>query len=244
MAAFLPSCSKESSKSSSTLRTNLVLSKTSVKMGEALQVSVATQGQSFIRWRVSPDHNLLILPAGNNTTILFSSPGTYQVTASYFADSMAGSPYDSSSAPVIVTDSVYYPPTPVYPADTLSLAGDQLTLQPVSLNDSGLVMLVQTQHAYSCSPSFVGYSYGQANSALEMSFDYVSEGNSASCNGAKNPASAYLFFPLLTSGQYPVKLELNHVIYQGSLEVTPTTYTFNWSYTSGVLIAPLQILRK
>ena len=243
IAATLPYCQKESSKSGNTEKPVLILSKTNVKKGEPLTVSTVVNSSSVVKWAVYPAANSLISAGLRSSSVLFSSAGGYTITASYFADSGSTTPYDSASSPVTVTDSIYTPPV-IDHEDTLSLAGDQLIVQPYWVSDSaGLVLMVQTKNVYNCSPIFIGYGFGLENGTLKADFKFISDPVS-DCGGFQNHAVADLFYPTMSDGDYPVSILFNDVDYQGSVNVSGSTYTFTWPYTSGVVISPLMIQKQ
>ena len=226
----------------------LSLSKSSVKRGERLTATVnSVSPGSKIKWTIVPAASSAVLPANDKAAAIFALAGSYRITASYYSltDSLVA--YDSSSAPVTVSDSISNDPvyTPIDDGlDTASLEGDQLTLIPVSASDSGLVMLLKTSRLYNCAPYLTGYAAGGGPGNLKAFELYkwgeVVEG-STDCKGMKNPAIAYVFFDPMANGTYDISAELNNVTYQGILTVTNTYYTFTWNYSSGFMISPLQI---
>src|SRR5580704_16291539 len=108
IAAMAVACQKNSSTANAN-KSQVTLSKQTVKIGEPLIASTnAASPGLFTKWSVSPQSNTWVSsPSGNQSVILFSKSGGYTVTASYFTDSSAPAPYDSSSSPVTVSDSVY-----------------------------------------------------------------------------------------------------------------------------------------
>ncbi len=80
-------------------------------------------------------------------------------------------------------------------------------------------------------------------------YEIISAATGSGCNGSQNPAVAYLFpEQYLTGppaqGTYQISVMVNQVNYQGSFTVTATGITFNWPYTSGVTISPLQVTKS
>ncbi len=246
----LYSCSKDTSKSSTKPGPNaLTLSASVVQKGEPLVVTApAGSSLSSLRWVVSPATFAHITSGNGQAVVLFSRQGTYQVSAIYLDSTGNTGAGDSitASSPVTVTDSVYTPPSAGL--DTVSLAGDQITLTPSSDSVSDLLMLAQTGKAYNCFPSLL-YSIAQGaggTTGIVINIEQVVEGSSAyNCNGATNPASSYLFLtPFVSSlanGTYPFTVRLNNTNYTGSLTISDAAYTFSWNYSSGVVISPLQI---
>ena len=242
-------CKKDNSSSNTTIKPSLILSKTNLKKGEPLSVSASgATTNSFIRWKISPSTNVVISTAGVNSVIQFANAGVYTVQARYYLDSMS-LPYDSSASTINVSDSTYTPPAINSGMDTLNLSGDQLLMQPI-FQDSGLVMLVHTQKTYDCFPTFIGYSYGELIDSMTTNlptlfcnFQYINSATSSSCNGAKNTASTYMFFPL-SIGTHKISFELNGQFYTGSVTVSSNSYSFTWNYTSGIIISPLQVQKQ
>ncbi len=64
------------------------------------------------------------------------------------------------------------------------------------------------------------------------------------CGGATSTAKAYIIAPPPANGVYTFHVILNTAVYSGTLTVTDQNYTFNWPFSSGVTISPLQIASK
>lgn len=248
LITFFAACEKNDNADHSTSgNTVLTLSKTTVKRGEQLLASTnLSDAGSKIKWTVFPSGSSNISSANKEAAVMFALAGTYHITASYYSPSDTSVAYDSSSSPITVTDSFYTPTSNGMNVDTTSLAGDQITLIPVMASDSVVVMLAQTKNLYNCTPYLTAYGAG-GNFSSSLLFDFKSgevvEGT-GDCNGAKNPAIAYIFFNPAANGVYNFSAFLNGVTYQGSVTVTDTDYTFTWNYTSGILISPLQIKKQ
>lgn len=226
-------------------KSDLTLSKSNVKRGEQLIVSTnQSNPNAIVKWTTYPSMNTIVLPANNHAAAIFAMAGSYQITANYFNASDTTVAYDSSSAPVTVNDSIATSAPIPNGLDTVSLAGDQLILSPVSASDSIFIMSVQTVNLYNCTPFLAAYSFDglNGNSLFLYSEGEVVEGSG--CNGAKNHAVSYLFFGPLNIGTYNISAVLNGITYQGSLTVTASYYTFTWNYSSGITISPLQIKRN
>jgi hypothetical protein len=244
----IPGCVKNSGSIQYTgTKTNsdLTLSKSNLKRGEQLMASTNQPNpNAIVKWTTYPSINTVVLPANNQAAAIFALAGSYRITASYYNASDTTIAYDSSSAPVTVNDSINLT-TPVPDGlDSVSLAGDQLILSPVSASDSIFIMSVQTVNLYNCTPFLAAYSFDglNGNSLLLYSEGEVVEGSG--CNGAKNHAVSYLFYSPLNKGTYIISAVLNSITYQGSLTVTDTDYIFTWNYSSGIIISPLQIKRN
>jgi hypothetical protein len=250
LAAFVVACKKDNSASTTTNKSTLTLSKSSVKMGEPLVVATNETGSNlFTKWSVTPAVNTWISSSNNKTVILFSSPGAYIVTASYFTDSVSPIPYDSSSSPVTVTDSVYN--DSVVSCNLLTQVpinnGDQITLTPISYSDTGLVLLAHTQQTYGTYYPSLGNVQltDSADGVYVFGFGTVTQYpcSNSSTNGP-TPATGILSFAGLSNGTHNITIALNSVTYQGTLLVTDTDCTFTWNYSSGIIISPLQIQKR
>jgi hypothetical protein len=247
-AASIPACKKNSSSSTASTST-LTLSKTSVKMGEPLIVQTSQTGSNLVtKWSVSPSVNSWISSTNLISVILFSSPGTYQITANYYTDSSATISYGSSSSPVTVTDSIYIDSMATCDviAEVPINTGDQITLTPISFSDTGLVLLAHTQQTYGVhSPSLGIIELSDSSDGVyDFGFGGVTE---YPCNGSGSPAavpatgSVSFTGTSLTPGTHNLTIGLNGVAYQGSLVVTSTSCSFTWNYSSGIIISPLTI---
>jgi hypothetical protein len=242
----IPACVKNSGSIQTTgSNSDLTLSKSDLKRGEQLVASTNQSNTSaIVKWTTYPSTNTVVSPANNQAAAIFASAGNYRITASYYDASDTLNAYDSSSAPVTVNDSISYTPPIPDGLDSVTLAGDQLILSPISASDSIFIMSAQTVNTYNCTPYLTAYSYDglNGNSLLLYSEGEVVEGSG--CNGAKNHAVSYLFFGPLNTGTYNISAVLNNITYQGSLTVTATDYIFTWNYTSGITISPLQIKKN
>ncbi len=175
---------------------------------------------------------------------LFEQPGWHTVqVASLGVDSTSVT--DSSWINVYVSDTIYQPVGPAQ--DTLSLAGDQVTLTPTLDSAANLIFLAQTKNTYGCLSTLV-YSIttgSDGTGGIAIAFQEVVGNGPSGCHAAENPASEYLFCPSPTSqwapGTYPLSVLLNGVTYTGTLMVSADGYSINWSYTSGVIITNSQL---
>lgn len=244
LAVTVTGCQKTASKSSTAPNSPaLTLSKTSVARGEQLTASIQGLSTSaFIKWSVFPTPGTKLLSGKDQATAFFGNQGRYQLTANIYADSTAQTPYDSSTSPIIVSDSIYAPPPPVQ-SDTSALAGNSIQIEPITASDTGgLILIAQTSILYSCYPR-LNYYYSQQGNTIEIDFQSVSS-VIAACDGVTNTAKAFIIAPPPPNGVYTLNVVLNTAVYSGTLTVTDQNYTFNWPYTSGVTISPLQIASK
>jgi hypothetical protein len=247
LAALVAGCKKNGN--SSLDKSALTLSKTTVKMGEPLVVATNVAGSNLVtKWSVNPSVNTWISSTNNKTVILFSSPGAYVVTASYFSDSAAPGPYDSSSSPVTVVDSIYNDTTVHCNAisQTPISSGDEITLTPISYTDTGLVLLAHTQNMYGNYYPSLGNveSTDSASGAYVFGFGVVTEYPCSNSTTGSTPATGSLSFAGLTNGTHTLTIALNGIPYQGKLVVTDTDCTITWNYSSGVIISPKLIQKQ
>jgi hypothetical protein len=177
---------------------------------------------------------------------VFSNPGTYTVTASYFSDSTASVPYDSSYSPVTVTDSVYNSSDSTAncgTAQSISVnSGDLITLTPLPYtSDTGLVLIAHTQNLYGNQYPYLNYTFtDHMSGGYQVNFIGVTTYPCGYTTDGATPASSILSFNS-ASGTHDIIITVNGTTYTGTLVVTDTSYTFTWNYTSGVIISPLQI---
>jgi hypothetical protein len=146
-----------------------------------------------------------------------------------------------------VADSV--PPPPVQYV-TLPLTGDQITLTPGfftnSVADTNYIYFkAQTTKTYCRSGKLnIAYSIDNQNN-YAISFLNVTE--TTTCKGDSILTAPVNFTQnqpkALANGTYPLSILLNNVTYTGSIVVSTANITFNWKYTSGVLIEPKVINR-
>lgn len=241
-------CNKNTTGTTASSGPSLVLAKNSVKIGEPLLIT--TKGQtagSTIHWSATPNASIWTSASGDSATFLFTSPGVYQVGASYGSGTSA--PYDSTHSSLTVSDSVYMGDSSfVICASIIEkpiATGDQLTLAPIAFSDSaGLVFLATTRTVYDFGPALgVTGNFSGQGGGFEVDFNTVTE---SPCMGydLQGPAMRNLFFTLPPNGTYPLVCKLNGTTYEGSMTVTDSGCSFAWNYTSGVIISPLQIRKQ
>ena len=233
----------------------VTLSKSTVKIGEP--VIATTNSNEVVRWSVkeSPT-NTWISSSKNKSAIIFSIPGTYAVTANYFLDSTAASPYVSSSSSVIVTDSIYNHASDAHLKCLAILenplnSDEQITLTPVSYTNNGLVLVAHTLDTYGAFFPILAYTQmSDITTGYGFSFSNIL---TYPCDlphpsGIELPGTASITFGgnnhPLQNGESDVTFNLNGTIYKGTLTVTSTSCTFNWNYTTGVTISPLIIQKQ
>ena len=247
---FGSSCKKNDDNQSKPVVT---LSKSTIKIGEP--VVATTNSNVVVRWSVKESPiNTWISSSQNKSVIIFSTPGTYAVTAHYFLDSTASSSYDSSASSVIVIDSIYNDSSE---AHCLSIAliplnaDEQIMLTPVSYTDTGLVLIAHTRDTYGAFYPMLDYTQtSEITTGYGFSFSNILTYpcNPSNPSGVALPGTAVLSFGganhPLQNGTSDVTFKLNGTHYKGTLTVTSASCTFNWNYTSGVTISPLVIQKQ
>ena len=243
LAAAGTGCKKNGSSSSSG-KPGLTLSKSTVARGEQLTATIQDLPSSaVVKWRVFPTPGTKILSGKDQATAFFGNQGSYQVMATVYADSSAPLPYDSSSSPVVVSDSIYTPPPPIQ-SDTSALAGDAIQIEPITATDTGgLILVAQTTNLYSCNPQ-LNYYFSLTGNTFELDFQCVSSITNGCAGSSMTTAKAFIFAQAPPDGVYDFNVILNTATYRGTLTVTDQKYTFSWPYTSAVTISPLEIATK
>ncbi|OIQ66161.1 hypothetical protein GALL_522730 [mine drainage metagenome] len=192
-----------------------------------------------VKWNVTPSGFDSLITQNNKALVFFKKAGKYQVSAT--AKGL------TASTDITVSDSIYHPVTSY---NYLLLAGDQITLVPhfysAPMADSSYLSFVaQTQKSY-CSSSQLTVADSLINNKYGINFLYVRQ--PTQCTLGQSPLATVIYFTqnqpgLLANGTFPLSVTLNGTTYTGSIVATTTTITFNWNYTSGVLIVPKQISR-
>jgi hypothetical protein len=179
--------------------------------------------------------------------MVFSNSGSYRITANYFPDSSSNTAVDSSSSPVIVSDSLYNDTTVqcnVLVQVPIS-SGDQLTLMPVGYNDTGLAFLARTQFTYGNQYPILDFAMGPDTTAgFEFVFGPITERPCGNSTNLPTPAIAVMSLSGMSNGTSPFKVDFGGNLFRGSLTVTDSSCSFTWSYTSGVVISPLTISKQ
>ncbi len=221
-----------------------------VKEGESFTIStVLPDSNTTVRWTIRPSDSTALVVHGNQVKVLINLAGSYVITANFYSTFNTTIPYDSNIYSIVVKDSAkdsvtLSPPPSDY--DTLSLAGVELTLSPISTAGGLLTLLVQTTNVYGCTSyiSEYGILIGASSPTSSINFNFnsgiVAE-STTDCNGPSKPAFNNPQLMPLDIGVHPFLVSLNQAKYQGTLNVTDSDYTFTWPYSSGVTISPLQI---
>ena len=192
-----------------------------------------------VHWSVTPAGFDSLITQNNKALIFFKKAGKYQVSATDKGT--------TASALITVRDSVYHP---VITYNYLPLTGDQITLVPHFNNDRGadtsyLSFVAQTKNSY-CGASRLSVADSLISNKYGINFLYVIQ--PTQCTIGQSPIAAVINFTQnqagpLPNGTFPLSVTLAGTTYTGTIVATSTTITFNWNYTSGVLIAPKQISR-
>ena len=193
-----------------------------------------------VHWSVTPAGYDSIITKNNVAEVFFKKAGVYQVEA-------VDAPMAPAKASITVIDSVY---KPVVTYNYLQLTGDQITLVPHFYNNpaadsSYLSFVAQTKNSY-CGTSKLVVADSLINNKYGINFLYVSQPNP--CIIGQSPIAAVISFtqnPAVSvpNGTFPLSVTLNGTTYTGTIVATSSTISFNWNYTSGVLISPKQINR-
>jgi hypothetical protein len=170
------------------------------------------------------------------------------INAGFYTPSDTVKAFDSSHSTIVVNDSIYAPGVGY---DTIPLAGGELTIVPISAA-GGLQFLVKTTKNYNCTSNILAASFWQyipiPESTLNFYFDSARVAVSkADCGGTQNPATVNFSVLPLTIGNHPINAVLTQTpqqYFEGTLDVTDTSYIFTWPYTSGIIISPLQIKKN
>ncbi|MFI5139121.1 MAG: hypothetical protein ACHQIM_14960 [Sphingobacteriales bacterium] len=212
--------------------------KVDIKQPDTLLL-VGAKTTDSIRWSVSPSGFDSLITQKNRALIFFKKAGVYQVKTT---DNGV-----AATASITVSDSLYHP---VISYNYLPLTGDQITLVPHFYNNAladstYLSFVAQTKNSY-CGNSVLSVADSLKNNSFGINFIRVIQ--PSPCVIGQSPIAAVINFTqnqpgLLQNGTFPLSVTLNGTTYTGSIIATATTITFNWNYTSGVLIAPKQINR-
>ena len=143
------------------------------------------------------------------------------------------------------------PVTPPLQYISVPLSGDQITLVPhyyksPTADSSYIYFTAQPKNSYCYNSTLEFSSNLDVNGNYTISFLDVKE--PATCIGGDSPLFAEINFTSdpagkLPNGTFPLSVTLNGTTYTGSITSTTTAITFNWNYTTGVLITPTQLSR-
>jgi len=218
------------------IKGKLAVSKSTVKINQpdSLVLVGATATDAFT-WTVTPSGHDSLITKNNQALIFFKRAGTYTVGVT-----------DNGAAPVsasiTVNDSVYHAPVQY---TSTPLTGDQITLVPhyyksPTADSAYLYFVAQTKNYY-CGISKLAVSSSLVNNNYSIGFLNVVQ--PSPCVIGNGPIAAVINFTTnqpgpLPVGTFPLTVTLNGTTYSGTIVISTTAITFNWNYTSGVLIAP------
>ncbi|MDB5003025.1 MAG: hypothetical protein JWQ34_1250 [Mucilaginibacter sp.] len=227
---------------------------------DTLLLTNASNAES-VNWTVSPDGKDSLSYKGNAATITFSAAGTYIVTAQQAGGLPASITITvSPGAPVVKPDTV------TTKSDITTSTSDTLQLVPIT-NDVTIALSYYRNPAgdsvrinlmpyvyldnYYCRNALI-----QFKSAItadnNFNLDLINIRESKGCAIATSPTTpsggntaAYDVFinKLIGFGTYPLKITVGSLTYTGNIVVSASNITFNWPYTSGVII-PQKVLPK
>ncbi len=215
---FIVSCAKDP-QITGPVKPTLTFSKVSVKIGEPLYAtSAGGPTGTIVQWITGGNSQLWSIGNGDTATILFTSPGTYDVKTVFHSGSTLTA-YDSSNTPITVIDSVFSDTSTAH-CDVVTqktlVADDWVYLTPVSYSDTGLVFVAHTQMSYDHSPILdCGGNLPPTGGVFECDF------NSTlifPCFGSTFPAPAVgiVSFTSVTSGTFNLVFKLNGNSYSGT----------------------------
>lgn len=210
-----------------------------LKVGEIdTLLAVNAKATDNISWLVTPTGFNTISTNGNAAALVFSKAGTYTIKAN-----INGSATDALS---IKVNEATTPPSNT----TIALTGDQINLVPTYYKsaraDTTYIYFTATTTKTYCASSKLNLTNSiDAGGTYLLNFTNVLQ--YAGCSGTAATIHNWAYFKqtpiLLANGTYPLSVTLDGTTYTGSIAVTATNVTFNWTYTSGVLIAPKVLTR-
>jgi hypothetical protein len=223
----------------------LSLSQSLVQKGQPLIASLpAGTNAASVRWSVDTKTPTHITVANGQAQIMFSSSGSYRITAAYSGTDSSHS--DTAVGTVAVGDTTYTPAPPT-DLDTSSLAGDHLTLTPAFDSLGNLIFIAQTRDSYGCAPYLLSLLYEDPGTGglLTLNFYEVISNSTGNCNGIANPATSFLFTntAVWPDGTYPIKVNFSTNSFTGSVTIAGGSYSFTWNDSSAVTISPMQLNR-
>ncbi|MEO8414943.1 MAG: hypothetical protein ABI472_14845 [Ginsengibacter sp.] len=209
--------------------TSLTASKTTgIKKGEPVLFTF-TNNPDTIKWKVTPTTNAQIAATGSLASVKFGRGGTFTVIAT------SGNAVDSSV--VHVEDSAYTPPVtstqlPIVANEKVIITATRLD----SAGNSGLIFYAHTQSSYTCFTNYLTSVFALSGGDYSINFTGVSV--PPGCTTGTAQAGSFEYLIPMADGTHTLTIMLKGTTYTGSVVKAGSTYTINWSYTSGVTIAP------
>jgi hypothetical protein len=139
--------------------------------------------------------------------------------------------------------------TPPDTAQMVALTGDKITLAPGyyqnAAGDSvGISFNAVTTNRY-CSNGLLKF-HNTVDANNNFFIDFLNVQEPLVCHGTGDiPMVAAIRFQrsYLANGSHPLKVTLNGTTYTGNIVVSASTITFDWNYTSGIIISPKTLSR-
>mgnify|MGYP000859436512 CR=1 FL=1 len=238
----------------------LETTKVNLKKTEPAEFTFKTNAPADrVKWNVSPNRNVQIIPNGYVAKIYFGDAGRYTIIAtddiitSRTAVTVDTTTYIPGDTTTVTPPSppVVYPP--ILPADTVikvdtvgthdrivSLEGDEFTITPVivdSLSGQGLGMRIDSKKHYPCSTTYLHYSgfWQESNTGpYKLSFYHAVQPGARFCNGPERTLLAAAHIYPIPHGKTRFEISLNGTTYAGSITREENTFTISWPYTDGV----------
>ncbi|MDB5155915.1 MAG: hypothetical protein JWR50_622 [Mucilaginibacter sp.] len=242
---IIQGCNKETL---SAVGGKLKASKAEIKVGQLDTLLLTSAGSTdSVQWTVAPAGFDFIGTKANAARVFFSKAGTYVVTAQK----------TNGGTPASVTIKVIPDDTPVdtvkTPTDTtsyVSLAGDVITLHPslgrsTLVSDSVIVNFYAVTTKTYCSRGVLQYN-AQIDAFNNFTVDFINVREPKVCSNTPDipmGISNIFRYKNLGVGTYPLKATLNGTTYNGTIVVSATEVTFNWNYTTGIVITP-KVMKK
>jgi hypothetical protein len=200
---------------------------------------VGAKVSDSLKWSIVPSGYDTLITRNNTAQIEFTKAGSYTVKVS-----------DNGAIPatttITVNSAVYVNPNK---SALVPLTGDQITLTPNyfknKAGDTSYIYFIAKTTDYYCASGRLVFSYYlDVYNNFTLSFTGVQQ--LANCNTNTAALSAGINFNQhalvpLANGTYPLTVNLNGTTYIGNIVVASTTISFDWKYTSGVMISPQQI---
>jgi hypothetical protein len=223
---------------------SVTASKTTVNVNEldTLTVNGATASDS-VKWNIRPESFVWVNYTKSNKRIIqFTQAGNYAVNV------VANG--NTATAQITVKDATHQ--TSGY--TSIPITGNILLMPRFYKSQIGdttyLAITAQTDKIFSCGNVILNYTYG-IDASNNFSIDFINAQQPPASQCAGNGTSLYSAATYFTfahnkpsaNGTYQFNVTSNGKVYTGNVVFTDQTITFNWPYTSGVVISPLQISR-
>jgi len=236
--SIVQGCKKSSSLKPNTSQPGNIKSSLKVNQPDSIVFAAAPSTDS-VHWIITPSGFNSLRTKGNKAVFSFIKSGTYTVKG--IADNT-----DSVKTTIKVNDSVYNPPHYAY----VPLTGDEIRLTPNFYIDkkadtSYIFFTAQTTNTY-CGNGKLEMAYSLYDNTYTLNFLNVMQPDP--CTAGGSILFGYIYYTTnpsapLANGNYPLIITLNGTTYTGSITVTSAAITFNWNYTSGVVLMRKQITR-